>query len=296
MVMQLERGRDIDGLSFDETPSWKRLVQAFLSHAKAVPELLSAHMEAFPEDSNAFAAKALFLSLLARRELQAASRMAAFDARARWLRCDRNGPAELAYVEAAEHAAEGALALAADRLERRLRIKPQDALAVKLVHAFRFMLGDRARMLESIECALPRLDPHHPHRGYLFGCKAFALEEGGDFAQAPGWAETGLAINPDDAWGMHAISHVHEMTGKAAEGAAWIEARRADFAHCNTFRGHLFWHLALFRIETGPLEAVLDLYDQEVRAEFTDDFRDIANAASLLMRIELEGGRVGRRW
>jgi hypothetical protein len=43
-------------------------------------------------------------------------------------------------------------------------------------------------------------------------------------------------------------------------------------------------------------DAALALYDAEIRAERTDDYRDIANAASLLVRLEIEGVDVGLRW
>ncbi len=41
---------------------------------------------------------------------------------------------------------------------------------------------------------------------------------------------------------------------------------------------------------------MLRLYDEEIRAEPTDDYRDIANGASLLARLELAGIPVGSRW
>jgi hypothetical protein len=41
---------------------------------------------------------------------------------------------------------------------------------------------------------------------------------------------------------------------------------------------------------------VLRLYDEEVRPSPTDDFRDLANAVSLLWRLEEHGVAVGERW
>ena len=40
----------------------------------------------------------------------------------------------------------------------------------------------------------------------------------------------------------------------------------------------------------------MSLYDERIRAEKTDDFRDVANAVSLLMRLEIAGVDVGPRW
>src|SRR5215207_6079809 len=54
------------------------------------------------------------------------------------------------------------------------------------------------------------------------------------------------------------------------------------------------WHLALFHLETGDHDRVLAIYDTQVRPHPTDDFRDVANAVSLLWRFEQEGARSAR--
>jgi len=101
---------------------------------------------------------------------------------------------------------------------------------------------------------------------------------------------------PDDAWGLHAVAHVHDMTGNAARGLDWLNGRDSAWAHCNNFRYHVWWHKALMFLDLGQIDAVLDLYDQKVRMDHTDDYRDISNGTALLMRLELEGVDVGTRW
>ncbi len=49
-------------------------------------------------------------------------------------------------------------------------------------------------------------------------------------------------------------------------------------------------------LDLGQVDEVLALYDTHIRADHTDDYRDISNGASLLMRLELEGVSVGDRW
>ncbi len=181
-------------------------------------------------------------------------------------------------------------------LEAILEDSPEDSLAAKLSHGFRFMLGDARGMRRSIENVLGRVGRDHPHSGYLLGCSAFALEETGDYAEAEAAGRMAVARSPQDAWGLHAVSHVHEMTGRAEEGAQWLSGREANWSHCNNFGYHVFWHLALFRLEQGDIDGVLALYDDSIRKDRTDDFRDIANAASLLARLELAGADVGARW
>lgn len=271
--------------------TYDRLVEAFLAHGRETPALLQACLDEQPETPRPHAARALMLTLLARRELRGPAQEAAAQAVAL-----ATTPADRAFAGAASAAAHGAWWAAIDQLEAAITENPADTLAVKMSHALRFMLGDKAGMTRSIEHAL-RLLPHgHPHRGFLMGCHAFALEESGDYGRAETVGREAVTREARDAWGLHAVSHVHEMTGRTDDGIRWIEDRQAAFRHCNNFGGHLFWHLALFKLEKGAVAEVLDLYDRKIRDEKTDDFRDIANGASLLMRLELEGHAVGRRW
>ncbi|WP_316014889.1 tetratricopeptide repeat protein, partial [Roseobacter sp. HKCCA0434] len=173
---------------------------------------------------------------------------------------------------------------------------PEDALAMKLVQSLRFMLGDAAGMRASVATAARGIGADHPMHGYLLGCRAFALEETGDYAAAEAAGRAGLELCPDDAWGLHAVAHVHDMTGRMEDGVRWLAGRSKHWAHCNNFAYHVWWHLALFHLDRGACGPVLELYDRKVRPAATDDFRDIANAASLLFRLEVEGIDVGDRW
>ena len=101
---------------------------------------------------------------------------------------------------------------------------------------------------------------------------------------------------PRDAWGLHAVAHAMEMENRPAEGVAWIEGSRPVWSGCNNFAKHLAWHLALFHLERGEHARVLDLYDREVRPGLDEDVRDLANAVSLLWRLDQNGVRVGARW
>ncbi|MFN3482931.1 tetratricopeptide repeat protein [Rhabdaerophilum calidifontis] len=275
-------------------PDGQRLAGAFLAHSRETPALLQAALDAAPESARLHATKALMLVLLARGELVGAARESAAHA-ARCLDAGA-GPGEKAFVAAAGAAAHGAWRVAIDQIEAALADDPSDSLSVKMSHALRFMLGDKAGMLRSITRARRRLPAGHAHAGFLAGCHAFALEENGLYAEAEAAGRHAVALEPRDAWGLHAVSHVHEMTGRHAEGIRWIEAGADSFRHCNNFGGHLFWHLALFKLESGAIAEVFDLYDRRIRAEESDDFRDIANGASLLTRLELDGHDVGARW
>lgn len=166
---------------------------------------------------------------------------------------------------------------------------------MKLVQSIQFVLGRPGEMRRSVERLLPAWR-EHPAIGYLHGCHAFALEETGAYSEAEAAGIRALDLAPDDAWGLHAVAHVYDMRGRARDGLAWLEPRRQAWAHCNNFRFHVWWHMALMHLDLGEADAALALYDAEIRRDRTDDYRDIANATSLLCRLEIDGIDVGNRW
>lgn len=274
--------------------AWNDTLEALLAHAAATPEHLARTLAADPDFALAHAAKGLMLLSLARAELLGPARDCLSLARA---------SAALRPVTRREEMVIEALALwldeaprkAAERLEAILLAHPRDVLALKLSHGLRFMLGDQREMLVTLNRFAPGFGEGHPLAGYVHGCHAFALEEQGLYAEAERTGRHAVALSPRDAWGRHAVAHVLEMTGRASEGIAWLADGRS-IAHANNLRFHIFWHLALFRLERNETAEVLRLYDEEIRAEATDDYRDIANAASLLARLDYAGVPVGDRW
>ncbi len=274
--------------------AWNRTATAFLAHAAATPVHLAEALEAAPDFAMAHAAKGFFLLLLGRAELVPPAGEALAEAR----RIVREGGTarERGYVEALTLYAQGELGAAADRLERVMAAHPRDAFALKLVQAIRFVLGDSAGMRRSIEAVHDAYGADHPAAAYVNGCYAFALEETGDYLAAEARGRDAVLRARDDAWGVHAVAHVFDMTNRTREGVTWLANQPETWAHCNNFRYHVWWHLALFHLEQGDHAEVLRLYDAEIRAEHTDDYRDIANGASLLVRLELEGVDVGHRW
>lgn len=275
--------------------SYQDFVSAYLGHKQDVARRLADFIAAEPANPRGPAARAILLATLARSELADPSQASASES-ARLLAEGAFSLADRAFVEAASHASTGLWREAIAALDRATRLDPSDTLSIKMSHALRFMLGDVKGMLGTIEWSLARLPRDHTHRGFLLGCRAFALEENGHYAEAERSGREAIQLRPDDAWGLHAIGHVYEMTGRIDDGIRLIESHESTIRGANNFGGHLFWHLALFRLEQGDIAAALALYDREIRREKTDDFRDIANAASLLMRIELLGHPVGNRW
>lgn len=272
---------------------WNAMSAAFLAHGAATPVHLGKLLDLAPDYAAAYGVKGLFYALLGRRELMVEARAAL--ARAEALGGGANSR-EKAFVDALRHVLAGNLSQAVTVLEGVLTQAPTDTLVMKLGHALRFVLGDGVGMRKSIEAVLPTYADDHPGRGYLLGCHAFALEETGEYARAALTGRAALTLASDDAWGLHAVAHVHDMTADARGGLDWLEGREEAWAHCNNFRFHVWWHKALMMLDLRKMDETLALYDDHIRAEKTDDYRDISNATSLLSRLELEGVDVGDRW
>jgi hypothetical protein len=261
-----------------------------------VGDALARALAADPDCVSAIALRSLGAALLAREETM---HPAAADARSAEAALHRTGggtESERALVAAARLASGGQLQSAALALETYLAGGARDFLAAKAAHALRFMCGQPQRMLAVTGLLLSGWRESDPGYGFLLGCHAFGLEEVGRFREAETAGRKAVACEPADAWGLHAVSHVMEMTGRTEDGVAWLEASRPVWPACNNFRFHLAWHLALFHLENGDHDAALALYDREVMPAPSDDFRDMANAVSLLWRLRQSGLDVGSRW
>ena len=278
-----------DAASLNE---WNLTIRGFLGHSATTPTHLGAVLKQNPDFAMAQALRGLFCMLLGRREMVATASEA--------LTLAKNGratfPREKAMIVALQAWLNGHPTQAIVALEEILLANPADTMAMKLSQAIRFVMGDARGMRRSVERVLGAHGEDHALRGFAHGCHAFTLEETGDYAGAEAAGLRGLDAAPDDAWGLHAVTHVYDMTAQSQRGIDLITARDGSWLHCNNFRYHVWWHKALLHLDMGQIDAVIDIYDTKMRIDKTDDYRDIANASSLLMRLQLEGICVGTRW
>lgn len=273
---------------------WDATVEAVLAHARSAPDELAQTLAADPLFAQGHATRGLMLLTLSRAELVAQARDCLETAEL----CAAQRaplPRERHYLAALAAWLAGEPLQAAALLEQALADAPRDVLAFKLAQAIRFICGDAQGMARSGARIVARFGDGSRAAGYVRGCQAFALEETGRYAEAEAMGREAVELAPRDAWGRHAVAHCFEMTGRAREGVSWLGSAET-WRHCSNFSFHLHWHMALFQLELGAVDAVLSLYDGAIRAVPTDDFRDLANAASLLQRLELEGVAVGDRW
>lgn len=174
---------------------------------------------------------------------------------------------------------------------------PRDLLALRLQHFANFYLGRSFALRDAIARVLPAWDEGVPGHGFVHGMYAFGLEESGDYAAAEEHGRRAVEINGDDLWAIHAVAHVLEMQGRLGDGLAWLDQPLELWEDRNAFKGHLWWHRALYLFEGGDTDAALAFYDQAVRRDTDSDFYlDLVNAAALLWRLRFQGIDVGDRW
>lgn len=294
-MIELDRyGCDTTIASKEALEAWDATLHGFMSHAASTGPELNRTLELDPNFALANACKGIFSLLLGRRELDATITAAYETAKA----SDAENPVserERHFISALGAWIDGKQSAAIHEMELVLQNWPHDPLAMKLSHAIRFMLGDLKGMRTSLENII-HVYKGHKAEGYFNGCYAFTLEETGEYTLAEKRGRTALELAPDDSWGLHAVSHVFDMTGRAKEGLDWLTGKEAAWEHCNNFRYHVWWHIALMHLDLGNFERVLELYDEHIRNDKTDDYRDISNATSVLLRLEFEGVNVGDRW
>lgn len=191
----------------------------------------------------------------------------------------------------------GDLEKTTDIWERILLDHPHDGLALRLAHFTHFYSGDPRRMRDSLARILPLWSPQHPDYGFLLGMYAFGLEESSEYEKAEIYGRQAIDRNPADAWSVHSVAHVLEMTERMDEGIDWVKSLEPSWSTVNNFRFHLYWHRCLFHLERGEFKTVLEIYDRQIVSDIASDFYlDICNASSLLWRLEMFGIDIGNRW
>jgi tetratricopeptide (TPR) repeat protein len=183
------------------------------------------------------------------------------------------------------------------RLDRILDDYPTDALALQIGHIADFYHGDRDNLRGRVARALPFWSSEMPGYGFVHGMLSFGLEECGDYRRAEETGRRAIELEPDDCWAQHAVTHVMEMESRQEEGIEWMLSRREHWAQDdNAFAYHNWWHTALYHLDLGRIERVLEIYDASVRPGEMKVQLQMLDSAALLWRLHLQGRDTGDRW
>lgn len=212
----------------------------------------------------------------------------------------RATPRERAHLAAAQAWCEGDLAGAQRRYGEIAAAHPRDLFAQQVAHQFDFFLGNAPGLRDRPDAAMRAWRPGEEGFSWLLGMQAFGLEECGDYAAAEDAGRMALALQPRDAWAVHAVAHVMEMQGRDEEGVGFLARREADWSGAALLFVHNWWHQALFHLERGQFGEVHRIYDAAVAPGVAkgepQPAIELVDASAMLWRLLLRGADTGRRF
>lgn len=201
-----------------------------------------------------------------------------------------------ALLAAARDWADGRYSEGTVRFARVAQEHPRDLFALQAAHLGCFYLGWQHELRDWPLQALRASRPDDVGYHAVLGMAAFGLEECGDYGRADALGRESVALEPRDAWAVHAVAHVNEMRGDTGGGMPWLKETSANWAG-GGFAFHNWWHLALLHIDRGEHQAALDIYDTKVRPDpGAQILLEWVDASALLWRLTLEGVDVGDRY
>ena len=202
---------------------------------------------------------------------------------------------ERAHCEATRRVLEGRWHDACALWDEWLLDHPRDALALQWAHLWDFYRGDVINLRARPARALPEWSEDDPLYAHVLALHAFGLEENNLQTQAEEAGRRALALDARSPWAVHAVAHVMEMQGRFDDGASWLRQHQGAWAEGNGYACHLWWHLALFRLEGLDDAGVLRLVDAHIAGEALQVTLQRVDAASMLWRLHLLGADVRER-
>jgi tetratricopeptide (TPR) repeat protein len=201
-----------------------------------------------------------------------------------------------AHLSAAQAWNEGRFHEATVQFARIAQEAPRDLPALQTAHIGCFFLGRASELrdwpLAAMRAFAPADDGYHA----VLGMTTFGYEECGQYDRAEAMGQEAVALEPKDAWAVHAVAHVYEMRGDTRKGVPWLADSADVWAPDCGFAYHNWWHLALLHLDRGDIPEVLRLYDEKVRRDESPIMLEWIDAAAMLWRLHLEGIDVGERW
>ncbi|MCB1832628.1 MAG: tetratricopeptide repeat protein [Geminicoccaceae bacterium] len=287
------RGLELGTGSGEAVAAFDEAVQHFLEYRADTGGLIERAIEADPAFLMPRILRAGALLLMGTNTVRPMidAELAAIDA----LETPRN-PREELHERALLAWARGDLRQASRHWETIIARWPLDILALRSLHFQNFWMGAAPYMRQVVGATVQHWDESTPGYGFVLGMLAFGFEECGEYRRAEHCGREAVERNGDDMWAIHAVAHVLEMQGRTDEGRSWLAHPHDHWNDRGPFKAHLWWHRALFAIENGAFDEVLDLYDAHIRPGERFVSTDMMNAPSLLARLEFQGVDVGDRW
>lgn len=191
--------------------------------------------------------------------------------------------------------------------------QPRDALALHWAHQWDRLCGDADSLRLRPARALPEWDAADPLYPCVLGLYAFGLAECRQLGQAEDLGRRAISLAERSAlreplrarmpWAVHAVTHAMDLQGRFDDGAAWLRQQQAGWTDGTRFASHLWWHLALFRLEALDVTGTLRLVDTHFSGAALAHGLQCIDAAALygrllVMDVEVDAlfGDLLKRW
>ncbi len=207
---------------------------------------------------------------------------------------------ERRHVETLTVAIEGQAPRALAMLLEHVREFPRDAFLLSQATGVYGLIGfsgsqdrnqDQAVLLEG-------LAPAYGDDWWFLSALAFAQVEDFQFERAHGNAERSLQLFHENAYGAHTMAHVLYEVGDSGSGAAFLADWIPGYDRAAELHTHLSWHWALFVLNQGDFDAVLEIYRRNIRPGVSQapPLSLMADCASILWRSDLYGAKRELPW
>ena len=184
------------------------------------------------------------------------------------------------------------------RLDRILADDPRDIVALQVGHLLDFYRGDSRNLRDRVGRVLPEWSPDLPGYHAVLGMYAFGLEESPITGAPSGTAASAVALNPHDGWAHHAVAHVMEMKGRAADGIGWLDDGSAPLGAGHLLRGPQLVAPRAVPARAGRRRRGARALRRAVHGGRSSVVLDMIDASALLWRLHLAASmsaRAGRR-
>lgn len=143
------------------------------------------------------------------------------------------------------------------------------------------------------------LAPHYGDDWWFTTQFAFAQIEVGQADRAARTIESVRERYPRSANWAHIRSHIHYEIGETEAGLSYLKEWLGDYGREGPLHCHLSWHVALWCLESGDIDAAWRVIDADVRPDraWGPPLNVLTDTASFLHRAELAGElRQPDRW
>jgi hypothetical protein len=180
-VLYDKRGLELTTDNQTAVDAFDATIEAFLTSGRDTAPLLASLDETDPNMLMGVCLRGYLMRMASLVDLDAKSLVALSTAKKL---CRGATTRELMHVDALASWCEGDLIKSGQIWEAILLDNPHDILALRLAHNIHFFLGDIWRMRDSMARVIPRWSRDVPGYGYVLGCRAFSLEEAGEYEKA----------------------------------------------------------------------------------------------------------------